>query len=141
MRKEKSCGAVVYIKESNLLKFLLIKMNQGHWSFPKGHMEPGETELETALREIKEETNLDCFIDTDFREVITYSPYPNVIKDVVFFVGETFSPKLKVQTEELSQAAFFTEEEAFNLITFQTDKAIFELAVQYLKVHNKEVQL
>ncbi len=132
MRKEKSCGAIVYIRESDKFKYLLIKMNQGHWSFPKGHVEIGETEEETAMREIKEETNLECLIDTDFREIVTYSPYPNVMKDVVFFVGEANTNQLKIQTEELSDAGFFDEDEALSLITFQSDKAIFQLAIQYL---------
>ena len=65
--KEKSCGAIVYKIENNELKFLLVHQNNGHYSFPKGHVEENETEIETAIREIKEETNLDVKIDTNFR--------------------------------------------------------------------------
>ena len=90
MIKEKSCGAVVYKKDSTL-KFLIEYMSQGHISLPKGHVENNETEIETALREIKEETSLDVIIDTNFREIISYSPKKGVIKDVVFFVAETIS--------------------------------------------------
>ena len=49
MKKEKSCGAVVYKYQNNQLLFLLIKSKKGHhFSFPKGHVENDETEVETA---------------------------------------------------------------------------------------------
>ena len=60
MKTEKSCGAVVLRKNQGRLQVLLIKhINGGHWAFPKGHVERGETEEQTALREIKEETGLE----------------------------------------------------------------------------------
>ena len=59
MQHEKSCGAIVYRKSHGNTEILLIKhINSGHWSFPKGHMENGETEIETAIREIKEERQM-----------------------------------------------------------------------------------
>ena len=62
--------------------------NGGHWAFPKGHVEKKETEPETALREIKEETGLKVELDTGFREMVTYSPKPNVMKDVIYFAAK-----------------------------------------------------
>ena len=64
MKREKSCGALVYrITQNGQKELLFIKHRHGtHWSFPKGHMEEGENEVQTALREVKEETGLD--IDT-----------------------------------------------------------------------------
>ena len=51
MQHEKSCGAIVYRKSHGNTEILLIKhINSGHWSFPKGHMEAGETEIETAIK-------------------------------------------------------------------------------------------
>lgn len=67
MLNEKSCGALVYRKYHGNTEILLIKhLNSGHWSFPKGHVEEGETEVETAIREIKEETGIDVMIDQSF---------------------------------------------------------------------------
>ena len=75
MSYEKSCGAVVFRKYHGNIELLLIKhVVGGHWSFPKGHVEPGETETETAIREIKEETGIDVELNTTFREVVSYSP-------------------------------------------------------------------
>ena len=65
--KEKACGAVIYKYEEDELKFLLIKQTNDVWGFSKGHVEGNEEEIETALREIKEETNLDVEVDTNFR--------------------------------------------------------------------------
>ena len=60
MQYEKSCGAIVFRKYHGNTELLLIKhANGGHWSFPKGHVEPGETEQETAAREVKEEVAID----------------------------------------------------------------------------------
>ena len=49
---EKSCGAVIYRKIDENLEFLSIShRNDGHWGFPKGHVEKNESEEETAIRE------------------------------------------------------------------------------------------
>ena len=99
--KEKSCGAIVYKKENDEFKFLLVHQNNGNYSFPKGHMEENETELETALREIKEETNLDVEIDTDFRHQVTYLVESrNVMKDTVYFLATPKTDDLKPKKEK-----------------------------------------
>ena len=88
MQYEKSCGAVVYRKYHGNIEILLIKhVNSGHWSFPKGHVEADETEVETAKREIMEETSIEALIDSTFRETVSYSPKKDVQKEVVYFIG------------------------------------------------------
>lgn len=95
MNYEKSCGAIVYRKHHGNTEILLARnIKSGHWSFPKGHMEEGETEEETARREIKEETGLDVLLDTGFRETVTYSPKRNTKKTVVYFVAIPTSHEL-----------------------------------------------
>lgn len=133
MIKEKSCGAVVYkFDKDGKVLILLEKMQKGHISIPKGHVENDETEVQTALREIKEETNLDVLIDTNFRQVISYSPYKDCIKDVVFFVAAAKSEQLKNQECEVASLCWANEKDALEMLTFESDKQVVEKAVKYI---------
>ena len=73
---EKSCGAVVYKLENGRRLYLVERTPSGKTVLPKGHVEAGETEAETARREIWEETHLVVSLDTSFREIAKYSPKP-----------------------------------------------------------------
>lgn len=128
MKKEKSCGSVVFNNNNN--EVLIIKHNLGHWDFPKGHMEENETEYETAIREVKEETNIDIVLDYKYRYVITYEPFPNTIKDVVYFIGKAKNSDVKNQEEEVSIVKFVSVEEAFNLLTFDNAKNILKKVLE-----------
>ena len=130
MRKEKSCGCIVFDSNMNVL---LVQMNLGHWSFPKGHVEPNETEEETALRETLEETNINCEIIPGFREMTTYSPYPDVMKDVIFFVASTINRNTKRQISEINKTNFYSIEQARKLITYDNDIDVLNKAVIFLK--------
>jgi 8-oxo-dGTP pyrophosphatase MutT (NUDIX family) len=137
MKKEKSCGAVVYKYINKELYILLLKHNMGHWSFSKGHIENEETEVETALREIKEETNLDVKIDDSFRKVITYSPKENIIKNVVYFIATPINNNVVVQEEEISKIEWFSCEKAKKIITYAEDYEVLIEAIKYLETDNK----
>lgn len=129
MKKEKSCGIVVFDGD----KVLLVFHNLGHYGIPKGHVEKGETEEETAVREVKEETNCDAKIIPGFREVITYSPKPNVMKDVVFFVGEALTTDLKPQEEETSDVFFINKSESLKTITHKEEREVLEKAIKFME--------
>ena len=104
MNYEKSCGAIVYRKFHGNTEILLIRhIKSGYWSFPKGHVEGNETEAETAIREIKEETNIDVLIDTGFRETVSFSPRRDTSKTVVYFVAKALNHDTKPQLEEISE--------------------------------------
>lgn len=133
MKFEKSCGAIIFRKENNIIETLLIRMIGGHWSYPKGHVEKDETEVETALREIKEETNLEVIIDTRFREITTYSPKPDVLKDVIYFIGFAKTTNVLVQETEVSEYMWIDINDAINYITFDEDKKIFKKALRFIE--------
>lgn len=133
---EKSCGAVVYKIVNNQVFFLIEKMKSGHYSMPKGHVEDGETEIQTALREIKEETNLDVTIDHLFRETITYSPYENCLKDVIFFLAKTDGKNVINQECEVSNIYFYNFNKAYKTLTFDSDKKVLLKAYLYLLSKN-----
>ena len=122
MKKEKSCGSVV-IDDG---KVLLVHHNLGHWDFPKGHVEDDETEEETAIREVKEETNIDIEVDSSKKYTITYSPKEGFIKDVVFFLGKAKNTNTKPQEEEVCEVKFVPINEASNLLTYDEAKEVLK---------------
>lgn len=132
MIKEKSCGAVIYKNENGERKYLVLKMKKGHYSMCKGHVEGSETEKETALREIGEETNLTVKIDTAFRRVITYSPYRGCSKDVVYFVAETDGKDMCPQESEVSACLFMPLAEAAKTLSHKSDLDVLIAADKYL---------
>ncbi len=132
-KEEKSCGAVIWRMNGGVREYLLARHNGGHWSFPKGHVEQGETEVQTAQREIREETGLLSEIDTGFRHVVTYYPKHNVIKDVVFFLATITGGVEHAQEEEIADIRWFTFQETRSRITFATDEEILLAAEAYLE--------
>ena len=137
MKKEKSCGAVVIKKEEDKIMFLLIQQHDEYWHFPKGHVEEGETEEETAIREIKEETNIDVTIDNGFRKVITYSPKEGVMKDVIFFIAKAVSFDLKIDPNELIDAKWVDALEAINYFKYQDTIDVYNEALKYLGISHE----
>ena len=128
MKYEKSCGAVIFDND----KILVIKQVKGHWGFPKGHVEEGETEVQTAIREIKEETNLDVKIDESKRFVERYSPEEGIEKDVVFFVAKKVGGEIKVQEEEVTETKWVAPIEAMEILTYESSKRILEKVMESL---------
>ena len=128
MKYEKSCGAVIV----NDGKVLVIQQEEGHWAFPKGHVEGSETEVETAVREIKEETGLDVEINDSFRYVERYSPKENVEKDVVFFVAKVIGGDICPQEGEVKQIEWLSIEEAMEILTYDSSKRVLSNVVRDL---------
>lgn len=134
MQFEKSCGAIVYRKFHGNTEILLIKhVNSGHWSFPKGHVEAGETETETALREVKEETGIDILIDSPFRETVQYYPKKDTQKVVVYFLGKAKNHDFVPQEEEIAAIKWVEIGNAANMLTYENDKTIVGKARQEIK--------
>lgn len=134
MQYEKSCGAIVYRKFHGNIELLLIKnANGGHWSFPKGHVEEGETEEETAIREIKEETGIDVILDNSFRKVITYTPKKDITKDVIYFIAKAVSYDYTPQEEEISQIKWVEINHANSILSYDNDRQLVSKAKSVIK--------
>ncbi|MEE0968519.1 MAG: NUDIX domain-containing protein [Clostridia bacterium] len=144
MKYEKSCGAIVLRRDKTdpRRRFLLVirQYKNGPVSFPKGHVEPGESERETAAREVLEETAARINITGDFRETISYSPAKGVNKDVVYFLAETSDELVSPHEAEIAEAFWIDVLEAELILGHDNDRQVFRLAMEYIE-KNKDVIL
>lgn len=130
---EKSCGAIVIYRDGDRYKTLLVRNHNGrNYSFPKGHVEKGETEQQTAVREVREETGLDVEIIDSFREVADYCPFGKIKKRVVFFMAQTFSDKVRIQEEEIDSCIWVDLFEAHHRCTYDNDLRVIRRAKENL---------
>ncbi|MDD6187999.1 MAG: NUDIX domain-containing protein [Clostridiales bacterium] len=134
MTYEVSCGAVVFTRAAGQIKYVIIKSTEGWYGFPKGHVEPGETEAETALREIYEETGLKVTILPGFRTTDEHGlpKKPGVIKRVIYFAAEYSGQEIRRQEEELSEAKLMSFDEAMSVFQFESSRRILREAHDFL---------
>ena len=142
MADEKSCGAIVFSNENGVRRYVIIRgtgIYKEYCGFPKGHMEPGETEVETALREVKEETGLDVTLIEGFRTVdehfLAREGRPNDRKTNVYFLAEYSNQEIKVQESEVSEIVLMDYEEAMKKIQYEESRRELTEAEEWLAVH------
>ena len=121
MKKEISCGTITFYNG----KVLLIKQNRGYIGFPKGHMEEGETEETTAIRETKEETNIDVKLHKDKKYLINYVIDNSISKDVVFYLAEPISFDLKNQDTEVESSMWVDKDLVTEYLSYDDTKEVF----------------
>ncbi len=136
MHHEKSCGALVLRRDAETGKAYILMIrhkNGGHRSFPKGHMERGETEYMTAIREVFEETAVQIRVLSDFRQTVHYSPMPGVRKEVVYFLTETTQKEIRPREGEIAQVEWVPLEQAEASLTHENDKTVLRAAIEKLR--------
>lgn len=127
MPKELSAGMIVW--NSKLRKFLVLE-SKSHWGFVKGKIKNDESEKETAVRELKEETGIGKFEFLDFKEKIKYYYKKEgeiVYKEVVFFLIESGIGKIKL-SEEHKSFRWCGYGEACRLVKFKNTKEVLRKA-------------
>jgi len=133
---EISAGVISYRCFSNTHKYLLIKhANGGHWSFPKGHVETGESLKESAVRELSEETDLSVkkFV-SGFREKVAYHIRREgeiVRKRVVYFLARVTDGEVELSPEHVD-FKWLSHEECLDVITYEDDRSLLNSAEQTL---------
>lgn len=147
MNEEISAGAVLYKKKLNEIKFLLVySKRNSEWGFPKGHIEKGETETETAIREIFEETGIKISekdFCKDFRFADTYKikgtlPATKgkiINKTSVYYlctVKEESNDEKIFTDEEIEKIKWMTLEEALSVLKYEKQKEMLKTALQFL---------
>ena len=133
MKFEKSCGAVIYRGDNENMEFLIISHNSdGHWGFPKRHVEEGENEEETALREISEETGLTVSLTSGFRVSIEYVIKQETMKEVVFFLAKVQDETVNIQVEELQDYKWANFKGAREMVTYESSKGVLDKAYEFI---------
>ncbi len=135
MREERSAGAIVIHATGDHIEYLILHYPAGHWDFPKGNVEPGESEIDTAKREIREETGLTelRFIE-GFMKTIQYYYKKNgylIKKTVTFYLAESATRDVRLSFEHQGYL-WLTIDEALSRVTYQNAKSILREAHKYL---------
>ena len=148
MINETSCGALLFYIDNQTIIFLLLHYFRGHWDFPKGNKEKGENDIDTALREITEETGIvDVTFLDGFKKEIFYKYKQNnylISKKVVYFLARSNSTDVVLSPEHLD---FVWEpyEDALRRITYKNSKEIltegYNFLIKSLKSNNKNSKL
>ncbi len=143
MLYEKSCGAVVFrddtAPDGQTKKYvLMIKQSESsRFSFPKGHVESGESETDTAEREVLEETSVRIKISDGFRRVVCYSPKPGVRKQVVYFVALTDVREVCPRDGEIFDVKWIDAKKASGLLGHSNDRRVLSMALEYIRKKGK----
>ncbi len=134
---ESSCGAVIYREEEGEKKFLLIRNRRSaHWGFPKGHIEPGETKEETAVREVLEETGINIEIIPGFIKNSEYSIQGKIEKSVSIFLARTVQKDYKLQEEEIEECGWYNFSDSLKVLNYENDKYILTEAMNFINDNN-----
>ncbi|MDD5102446.1 MAG: NUDIX domain-containing protein [Endomicrobiaceae bacterium] len=141
--QETSIGAVVYKIKDNIKYFLLVySVRNNEWSFPKGHIEENETEIETAKREIFEETGIRdlTFID-GFKSSDSYmikGTLPHTVgsiikKNVIYYLCYTNSDFINPNDNEINKCKWVTYKDALECLIHKQQRNILDKAKKYLE--------
>jgi 8-oxo-dGTP pyrophosphatase MutT (NUDIX family) len=135
MAIEVTSGAVVYRKNNGEIEYLLLEsQNKGHfWGFPKGHVEGNETLEETAIREIREETQLVLPIDTSFHVYTEYDlPNGNRKQMTLYTADLTQNEDIHLQAEEIKNCGWFNYKDARERLTYDNLKELLDQVNDHL---------
>ena len=127
---ERSCGAVVFTRKVGLIQYVIIRSLAGRYGFPKGHVEPGETEEETALREIREEVGLRPRLIPGFRTEDEFL-LPQKPRDAEKRKGGVLQNRRPLRSE-LRSAALMPCAAAMETLEFENIRRILTEANEFL---------
>jgi bis(5'-nucleosidyl)-tetraphosphatase len=136
MYDEISAGAVLHLMDENFeINYLILNYSYGHWDFPKGNIESGETEIDTIKREVMEETGIvDIKLIDGFRQQISYKYRKKsklVNKTVIYYLAETKSNKVVLSFEHVN-FAWLNFDDALNKLSFDNSKKVLKNAKEFL---------
>ena len=138
--EERSAGAIVVHRSDSKIEYLILHYPAGHWDFPKGNVEKGESELDAAIREIGEETGLsDLKFINGFKKMIQYYYRKGdqlVKKTVTFYLAESKTKDVKISFEHQGYV-WLPIDEALAKVTYQNARNVLKEAHRFLTETNQ----
>jgi 8-oxo-dGTP pyrophosphatase MutT (NUDIX family) len=149
-RQDRSAGGVAYrlVEPAAIVEIALIATHGGkRWQLPKGSREPGESSLETAIREVEEETGL-ITEHKEFLQTIDYwywdtyqKEVPELVHKLVdFYLLHAIGGQLNDSSYEVDDVQWFTPDVAMRVMTFGGEKAVLEEAIKRLSALDTDPQ-
>ncbi|BAM03590.1 bis(5'-nucleosyl)-tetraphosphatase [Phycisphaera mikurensis] len=138
MRTDFSCGIIPVIHDGTFRRYLLVRHAAGHWSFPKGHPEVGESDLAAALRELAEETGVagvDVLPEPVFPETYAFTKRSGrtVHKRVNYFLARVEpGATVRLQAEEVSDHAWGRCGDTSRRMTFGEGRKLLRAADAFI---------
>lgn len=138
MKIQVSAGIIVYYKPNGQPEYLLLQYTAGHWDLAKGKLEPGETNMQAALRELQEETGISKIeMNEGFEESLKYvfKDYTGqpIEKTVHFFVGQVHKKEVAILSREHKGYIWLPYDEAVQKLTYQNAKDVLIKANEFIK--------
>ncbi len=130
MTHEISAGLIIFFQAKEK-EYLFLHYPKGHWDFPKGHLEKGETALDAAKREAQEETGIsNLSVIRGFEEKISYffrAENKTIFKEVTFFLAESKTREVRISKEHKG-FVWLSYTDALQKLTFKSSKDILQKA-------------
>lgn len=142
MKREFSAGVIVYyddfVNDQPVRLYLLLNYRRGYWDLAKGKLENGETNLQAAIRELKEETGLEAQIHEGFEQSLSYmfkDPDGELVhKTVTFYVGKVSTRQVTLSHEHLSYK-WVPYKDAIQELTYPNAQQILAMAEHFVSTH------
>lgn len=136
MKQQRSAGIIIYHEYKNQRTYLVLHYVSGHWDFPKGKIEAGETDIQAAHRELFEETGLKAEIKPGFQEHLSYIFKDHdgslINKAVCFFIAQSSRQEVTLSREH-QNFAWLSFEEALGRVTYKNAREILQKAEGFLQ--------
>ena len=130
---EMSAGAVLYTIIDNKINYLISLDFHNNWGFPKGHLEQGETSVDAAIREIKEEVGIDATLDTNFKKELIYVMPNGIEKHSIYYIGRFMDQIPSKQLSEVQDIKILPYEKALDTLSFKNMKDVLVQANNYIE--------